>query len=74
MLSLPLAPDAEELETKLIERIAAVNGLRSKRENLHRSLNETRSSPHFPEFCNKNFGHVTGHPSPLTQREQESTP
>ena len=30
MLSLLLTPDAEELETKLIERIAAVNGLRSK--------------------------------------------
>ena len=76
MLSLPLAPDAEDLEMELIERIAAVNGLRSnvrrfiKREMLHRSLNETRSSPHFSEFCNKNFSSVTGQPpSPLTQRE-----
>ena len=55
---------------KLIERIAAVNGLRSnvlrfiKREKLHRSLNETRSSPHFPEFFNKKFSHVTGRPFP----------
>ena len=29
MLSLPLAPGAEELETWFIERVAAVNGLKS---------------------------------------------
>jgi len=68
VVSLPLAPDTEEVETKLIERIAAVHGLRS---NVRRFIkNETRSSPHFPEFCNKNFSRVIGRPPALSLREK----
>ena len=60
---------AEEQETKIIERVAAINGLRTnirlyiKREKLHRLLKETRSASLFKEFSQSNFGTPTPPPS-----------
>jgi len=73
MLSLPMSLAAEEQETKIIERVAAINGLRTnirlyiKREKLHRLLKETRSASLFKEFSQSNFGTPT--PLPLLRRK-----
>ena len=69
MLSLPLSSEAEEMETRIIERIATINGLDTnvrlyiKKQKLHRLLNESRSSPLFQDFSERNYGAFRPPPS-----------
>ena len=73
MFILPLTPEAEECEIRMIESIATTNGLKVdvrlfiRRQRLHNYLRESRSHPDFDNFAISNFCKPIS--KPINQKE-----